>query len=61
VNPTSEQISRARLSAGLTQAQAACVCRVETVRYQHWEHGSMKMPEWVWAVFIESLESGNAK
>ena len=51
MKPTTDQLKRARQSAGLTQAKAAELCHVTLAGYQHWEYGRRQMPPATWELF----------
>ena len=49
--PTPEEIIRARLSAGLTQADAAAIVYTTDRHWSNWERGVSKMPKASWRLF----------
>jgi len=59
VSPSPTLIKKARADAGLTQAQAAKLCRVTLGGYKHWEYGVRRMSGSSWELFrikTEALE-----
>jgi len=51
-DPTPDQIRAARLSVGLTQAQAAKLIHASSYRtWQEWESGRRKMPQAKWEMW----------
>ena len=50
-SPTPEEISKARIDAGLTQAQSAKLVRSTTRAWQYWESGTRKIPKSTWELF----------
>ncbi len=45
------EIRKARIDAGLTQKQAAIVCRVDLRTWCRWESGQSTMPAGLWELF----------
>ena len=53
LNPTPEEIKAARLTAGLTQAEAGAVVHSPSRRaWQNWERGESKIPMAEWELFL---------
>ena len=49
--PTPEEIINARLSAGLTQGDAAAIVYTTDRHWSNWERGVSKMPKATWRLF----------
>lgn len=54
--PTHAQIRAARVSAGLTQTEAAGVCQSSLRTWSNWERGVQQMHPIFWAWFLECAE-----
>lgn len=50
-HPTPEEIIKARLSVGLTQADAAAIVYTTDRHWSNWERGVSKMPRASWRLF----------
>ena len=50
-HPAPEEIISARLSAGLTQADAAAIVYTTDRHWSNWERGVSKMPKASWRLF----------
>jgi putative transcriptional regulator len=60
-SPTPEQIKKARLDAGLTQAQAAALVYSELRAWQYWEKGDRSMHPAFWELFNIKISMNNIR
>ena len=51
INPTPEEIRRARRFTGLTLKKSAEICQVDIRTWQRWEAGERKMAPGYWELF----------
>lgn len=56
MNPTPEQVRKARIAAGLTQKQAAELIYCTRAAWQHWEYGVRKMSRLEYEAFLEKTK-----